>query len=113
MGFITYPELSWCHFGSAEEIVQVGHRVSCKFLQFETTNGEARLSLRALQPDPVRAFLEDAVVGQVLRGTVTKVVPFGVFVRVADGAEGLMPFQELAVPAEELQVGDEVLVCRR
>jgi small subunit ribosomal protein S1 len=51
------------------------------------------------------------VVGQVLRGTVTKVVPFGVFVRVADGVEGLMPFQELAVPAEELQVGAEVLVA--
>lgn len=36
-GFITYPELSWCHFGSAEEIVRVGQRVSCKFLQFDTT----------------------------------------------------------------------------
>jgi ribosomal protein S1 len=111
VGFITYAELSWCHFGSAEEIVRIGQRVSCKFLQFDTTNGEARLSLRALQPDPVRAFLEEASVGQVLSGRVTKVVPFGVFVRVAEHVEGLAPLQELDCPVEALPVGSEITVA--
>ena len=111
VGFITVPELSWSHFDSAGDVVQVGQRVSCEFLQFDTSNGEARLSLRALQPDPVRAFLNQASVGQVLHGTVTNVVPPGVFVRVADGVEGLVPLEELTRPAEELQVGAEITVA--
>lgn len=110
VGFITYPELSWGHFGSVEEIVQVGQRVSCKFLQFDTSNGEARLSLRALQPDPVRAFLDEAAVGEVLQGRVTKLVPFGIFVQVADGVHGLAPLQELSLPMEAFQVGSEITV---
>jgi ribosomal protein S1 len=110
VGFITVPELSWSHFDSAEDVVQVGQRVSCEFLHFDTSNGEARLSLRALQPDPVRAFLDEAAVGQVLSGTVTKVVPIGAFVRVADGVEGLVPVQELAVVAEALQAEDAITV---
>jgi ribosomal protein S1 len=90
-GLITYPELSWCHFGSAEEIVQVGQRVSCKFLQFDTSNGEARLSLRALQPDPVRAFLDEAAVGELLQGTVTKLVPIGIPSRSPAASRGWCP----------------------
>jgi small subunit ribosomal protein S1 len=111
VGFITVPELSWTHFESAEDVVQVGQRVLCEFLQFDTSNGEARLSLRALQPDPVRAFLDEAMVGQVLSGTVIKVVPLGAFVRVADGVEGLVPVQELADAAEALQAGDTIAVA--
>jgi small subunit ribosomal protein S1 len=111
VGFIAVPELSWSHFDSAEDVVRVGQRVSCKFLQFDTSNGEARLSLRALQPDPVRAFLDEAAVGQILSGTVIKVVPLGAFVRVADGVEGLVPVQGLAVAAEALQAGNVITVA--
>ncbi|MET7520139.1 S1 RNA-binding domain-containing protein [Streptomyces sp. NPDC005480] len=50
VGFITVPELSWLHFESASDVVEVGQRVACAFLGFDTTNGEARLSLRALVP---------------------------------------------------------------
>jgi len=39
VGFITVPELSWSHFDSAEDVVQAGQRVSCEFLQFDTSNG--------------------------------------------------------------------------
>ena len=101
VGFISIPHLPWQRFDSAEDVVQVGQRVAC----------EARLSLRALQPDPVRAFLAAAKVGQVLRGTVTKLVPFGAFVQVADGVEGLVHLQEMEAPLDALQVGDQILVA--
>jgi ribosomal protein S1 len=55
VGFITYPELSWRHFDSPTDIVQVGQRVTCAFLQHDTWNAEARLSLRALQPTRSRS----------------------------------------------------------
>jgi small subunit ribosomal protein S1 len=116
VGFITIPELSWQHIDSAADVVQVGQRVSCEFLHFDTSNGEARLSLRALRPDPVKAFLGEVAVGQTLRGSVTKLVPFGAFVRVADGVEGLVHLRDLAgppvaAPNEVLQIGDEITVA--
>ncbi|MFF4006706.1 S1 RNA-binding domain-containing protein [Streptomyces sp. NPDC001717] len=115
VGFITFPELSWRHFQAASDIVQVGQRVSCEFLQFDTWNGEARLSLRAMQPDPFQVFADGTTVGQTLRGRVTKLVPFGVFVQVTPDIEGLVHLQELTwrpVESPELvvQVGDEITV---
>jgi small subunit ribosomal protein S1 len=50
VGFVAYPELSWRHFEAATDVVQVGQRVSGKFLAFDTHNGEARMSLKALRP---------------------------------------------------------------
>ncbi|MEV6737438.1 S1 RNA-binding domain-containing protein [Streptomyces sp. NPDC051104] len=115
VGFITMPELSWRRFETASDVVQVGQRVSCEFLQFDTTNLEARLSLRATQPDPFQAFADRIAVGQQLHGPVTELVPFGVFVRVADGIEGLVHLRELTSapvesPSDVVQTGDEVTV---
>ncbi|MGW3412985.1 S1 RNA-binding domain-containing protein [Streptomyces sp. NPDC000888] len=115
VGFITFPELSWRRFEAASDVVHVGQRVSCEFLQFDTWNGEARLSLRATQPDPFQSFAAGIAVGQTLRGKITKLIPFGVFVQVADGIEGLVHLQELTrtpleTPEGVFQVGDEVTV---
>jgi ribosomal protein S1 len=115
VGFITIPELSWRRLEAASDVVQVGQRVSCEFLQFDTWNGEARLSLRAGQPDPFQAFVDEIAVGRTLQGKVTQLVPFGVFVQVADGIEGLVHLRELTEtpsqsPEGVVQVGDEVTV---
>lgn len=115
VGFITYPELSWRRVEAASEVVEIGQRVSCEFLQFDTWNGEARLSLRAMRPDPFAVFTDGLAVGRPLRGRVTKLVPFGVFVQVADGIEGLVPHSELgavpgAAPEEVVRIGDEISV---
>ncbi|MFF7276660.1 S1 RNA-binding domain-containing protein [Streptomyces griseorubiginosus] len=97
------------------DVAVVGQRVSCEFLQFDTWNGEARLSLRAMQPDPFLVFTDGIVVGQRLSGRVTKLVPFGVFVEVADGIDGLVHLSELdsvpgAAPEGVVQVGDRLTV---
>ncbi|MFE1291193.1 S1 RNA-binding domain-containing protein [Streptomyces sp. NPDC058751] len=115
VGFITVPELSWRHFETASDVVQVGQRVSCEFLHFDTTNGEARLSLRATQPDPFQTFAESAAAGRTLRGRVTELVPFGAFVQVTEDIVGLVHLQELSwsaveAPDEVVQVGDGITV---
>lgn len=115
VGFITIPELSWRHFEEVSEVVEVGQRVTCSVLYFDTTQGEARLSLRALQPGPFQEFADAAREGQEFHGTVTRLVPFGVFVRVAEGIEGLVPLDELVstsveTPEQVVQVGDRVQV---
>ncbi|MFI7643371.1 S1 RNA-binding domain-containing protein [Nonomuraea sp. NPDC049400] len=115
VGFIAIPELSWRHGEDPSQVVSVGEHINCEFLGFDTHNVEARLSLRATRPDPFQQFARHAHVGQILRGPVTKVVPFGVFVRVIDGVEGLVRLSELAGPTVEasgdgVQIGDKVTV---
>lgn len=115
VGFITIPELSWRRFDDISEIVEISQRVTCSVLCFDTINGEARISLRALQPDPFKEFADAAREGQGFHGTVTKIVPFGVFVKIAEGVEGLVPTNELVpmpveTPEQPVQVGDRLKV---
>lgn len=114
VGFITIPELSWRHFETASDVVQVGQRVRCEFLQFDTTNGEARLSCErhSLTHSDLR---RDHHGGAGAAGRVTKLVPFGVFVQVTNDIEGLVHLQELTwtpveAPEAVVQVGDEITV---
>jgi small subunit ribosomal protein S1 len=115
VGFIVLPELSWRRFDDPTDVVQVGQRVSCEFIGFDTYNAEARLSLKALEPDPLQAFADRTVVGQKFLGTVEKVLPFGIVVDLSDGISGLVPFREFdgrsaVSPAEEFAVGEEIAV---
>ncbi len=73
------------------------------------------LSLKSTQEDPWQAFARTHAIGQVVPGRVTKLVPFGAFVRVEEGIEGLVHISELAdrhveIPEQVVQVGDEIFV---
>ncbi|MGV9317216.1 S1 RNA-binding domain-containing protein [Streptomyces sp. NPDC003691] len=116
VGFVAVPELSWRYIDAPGDVVEIGQRVTCAFLQFDTWNAEARLSLRALEPDPFQAFADRAVVGRTLPGRVVKIVPFGVFVGLEDGVVGLVPFREVhghpaAGTRRDFEVGQEITVA--
>jgi small subunit ribosomal protein S1 len=73
------------------------------------------LSLKATQEDPWQQFARTHAIGQVVPGKVTKLVPFGAFVRVDDGIEGLVHISELAerhveIPEQVVQVGGSIFV---
>jgi small subunit ribosomal protein S1 len=73
------------------------------------------LSLKATQEDPWRHFARTHAIGQIVPGKVTKLVPFGAFVRVEEGIEGLVHISELSerhveVPDQVVAVGDDAMV---
>ena len=73
------------------------------------------LSLKATQEDPWQTFARTHQIGQIVPGKVTKLVPFGGFVRVEEGIEGLVHVSELAerhveIPEQVVSVNDEVMV---
>jgi len=73
------------------------------------------LSLKSTQEDPWQQFARTHQIGQVVPGRVTKLVPFGAFVRVEEGIEGLVHISELAdrhveIPEQVVQVGEEIFV---
>ena len=114
-GLVHVSELSWKHIDHPSEVVEVGNEVTVEVLEVDFDRERVSLSLKKTQEDPWQAFARTHAIGQVVPGKVTKLVPFGAFVRVEDGIEGLVHISELAqrhveVPEQVAKVGDEVFV---
>jgi small subunit ribosomal protein S1 len=69
------------------------------------------LSLKATQEDPWAVFARTHAIGQYAPGKVTKLVPFGAFVRVADGIEGLVHISELS--AKHIELAEQVVAVNQ
>ncbi|MGQ0464542.1 MAG: 30S ribosomal protein S1 [Sporichthyaceae bacterium] len=114
-GLVHVSELSWKHIDHPSEVVEVGQEVTVEVLDVDMDRERVSLSLKATQEDPWQQFARTHAIGQVVPGRVTKLVPFGAFVRVDEGIEGLVHISELAerhveVPEQVVQVGDEIFV---
>ena len=114
-GLVHVSELSWKHIDHPSEVVEVGQEVTVEVLDVDMDRERVSLSLKATQEDPWRQFARTHAIGQIVPGKVTKLVPFGAFVRVEEGIEGLVHISELAerhvdVPDQVVTVGQEVMV---
>ena len=114
-GLIHVSELSWKHVDNPSAVVKIGDEVSVKVLEVDRERDRISLSLKATQQDPWQEFASSHQVGQLVYGRVTKLVPFGGFVQVGDGIEGLVHISEMSThhveapeqvvtPSEELWV---------
>jgi small subunit ribosomal protein S1 len=114
-GLVHVSELSWKHIDHPGEVVEVGQEVTVEVLDVDMDRERVSLSLKATQEDPWQQFARTHAIGQVVPGKVTKLVPFGAFVRVDEGIEGLVHISELAerhveIPEQVVQVGDSIFV---
>jgi small subunit ribosomal protein S1 len=114
-GLVHVSELSWKHIDHPSEVVEVGQEVEVEVLDVDLDRERVSLSLKATQEDPWRQFARTHAIQQIVPGKVTKLVPFGAFVRVEDGIEGLVHISELAekhveIPEQVVQVGSDVMV---
>ncbi|HSK25808.1 MAG TPA: 30S ribosomal protein S1 [Jiangellales bacterium] len=114
-GLVHVSELSWKHIDDPSEVVEVGQEVTVEVLDVDMDRERVSLSLKATQEDPWQQFARTHQIGQIVPGKVTKLVPFGAFVRVDEGIEGLVHISELAerhveIPEQVVQVGGDVMV---
>jgi small subunit ribosomal protein S1 len=114
-GLVHVSELSWKHIDHPNEVVQVGDEVTVEVLDVDLDRERVSLSLKATQEDPWQHFARTHQMGQIVPGKVTKLVPFGAFVRVEEGIEGLVHISELAerhveIPEQVVQIGDSTMV---
>jgi len=114
VGWLRTPEMSWEHCDLAD-VAPVGREIRARILAVDFAWERVSLSTKALQPDPWQGFADAHTPGETLPGEVTKLVPFGAFVRVAPGTEGLVPLVELAdhdvtEPGAVVSEGDDVRV---
>ena len=114
-GLVHVSELSWQHVNHPGELVKVGDAVTIKVLEVDRDRERISLSIRQTTNDPWDVFANEHEIGDVVEGTVTKTVPFGAFVSVAEGVEGLVHVSEIAMhrvesPELELSIGQKANV---
>jgi small subunit ribosomal protein S1 len=114
-GLVHVSELSWKHVDHPSSVVQVGDEIDVQVLDVDLDKERISLSLKATQQDPWQEFANAHRVGELVYGRVTKLVPFGAFVQVGEGIEGLVHISEMAVhhvdlPEQVVTPGEELWV---
>jgi len=114
-GLVHVSELSWKHVDHPSSVVSVGDEIEVEVLDVDLNKERISLSLKATQADPWQEFADTHQVGQLVYGRITKLVPFGAFVQVGDGIEGLVHISEMAahhvdLPEQVVSPGEELWV---
>src|ERR1019366_2686727 len=114
-GLVHVSELSWKHVDHPSSVVAAGDEVTVQVLDVDLDKERISLSLKATQSDPWQEFANSHQVGELVYGRITKLVPFGAFVQVGDGIEGLVHISEMAahhvdLPEQVVTPGEELWV---
>ncbi|WP_308639121.1 30S ribosomal protein S1 [Paenibacillus silvisoli] len=112
-GLVHVSELSWQHVAHPKDVVSEGQSVRVKVLKVDPAAGKISLSIKAAQPGPWEQSTGQFNIGDIVTGTVRRIVSFGVFVEIAPGVEGLVHISQLAhrhvaTPNEVVKEGQEV-----
>lgn len=111
-GLVHVSQLGFQHYRKAQEAAQIGDRVRVKILKYE--DQKFSLSMKAASQDPWDQLTERMPDGSSHQGTVTRLTPFGAFVLVAPGVEGLVHISEMSWvkrikhPSEILKEGQTI-----
>ncbi|TVQ00587.1 MAG: 30S ribosomal protein S1 [Planctomycetaceae bacterium] len=116
-GLLHVSDMSWTRkISHPSERLEKGQQISCRVLSVDESRRRIALGLKQLDNDPWDSDIPDKYQpGQLVKGKVTKITNFGVFVGLEDGLEGLLHISELADhkvenPEEMVNVGDEIEV---
>ena len=102
-GLLHITEMSWTRINHPSEVVKVGDKIDVIALRFDRDQNRISLGLKQILPDPWEQVRDTFKVGQIVTGTVTRVVPFGAFVRLDTGIEGIIPNAEMPGGRERRQ----------
>ena len=95
-GLLHVSEMSWTRVKHPSDVVKVGQEVQVKILRLGSNEGRVSLGMRQILPDPWESVAEKYRQGDVVEGEVTRPVPFGAFVLLEGGIEGIIPNSELS-----------------
>jgi small subunit ribosomal protein S1 len=116
-GLLHVSDMSWTRkIGHPSEVVEKGQEVECKVVSVDQERRRIALGLKQMDDDPWATDIPNRYQpGQLVKGKVTKITNFGVFVGLEDGLEGLLHISELADhkvenPEDVVKVGEEIEV---
>lgn len=95
-GLLHVSEMSWTRVKHPSDVVRVGQEIQVKILRLGSNEGRVSLGMRQILPDPWESVAEKYRQGDVVEGEITRPVPFGAFVLLEGGIEGIIPNSELS-----------------
>lgn len=106
-------DLSWTGVDSVKDVLEIGNTYKFKVLKIDKENKKVSIGYKQLQPQPWELAEGKFEVGEVIHGKVVRIVPFGAFVEVEKGIDGLVHvsqicYERIETPSTVLNVGDEV-----
>ena len=114
-GLLHISEMSWTRIKHPNDVLKVGDEIQVMVLKTNLEQNRISLGLRQILPDPWTEVNERFHPGDIVKGTISRVVPFGAFVSLEGGLEGIVPNNELSPrrvnkPEEAVEVGEQVEV---
>jgi small subunit ribosomal protein S1 len=113
-GLVHISQLAWSRVNHPSEVLKVGQEVEVQVLSVDKDKKKIALSIKRAEVDPWTTVEQRYHPGQLVRGTITKIAPFGAFARIEDGVEGLIHLSELPPgtqdPKAALHEGQDVMV---
>lgn len=112
-GLIHISEMSWGRVRRVKDVLSEGDEVQVTVLDVNPEKGKISLSLKDVNADPWKNAAEKYAVGNVVTGKVVRMVPFGAFVELEEGVDGLVHISQIAFkhvekPEDELTIGQEI-----
>ena len=95
-GLVHVSDISYSRVESPSDVLKVGDKVQVKILKIDAEHGKVSLGIKQIEPDPWSLIAQSLRVGDSVQGRVTRTAPFGCFVEVDKGVEGLCPISELS-----------------
>jgi ribosomal protein S1 len=94
-GLLHISEMSWTRINDPKEVLREGQELDVLILKMDLTQNRVSLGLRQILPDPWSEIADRYKEGDIITGTITRMVPFGAFVQVEGGVEGIIPNNEM------------------
>ena len=113
-GLLHITDMSWGRINHPSEVLKVGDKVDVKILSFDKESMKVSLGLKQLESNPWADVDRKYPIGSKVKGRIVNVVPYGVFVELERGIEGLVHVSEISWskrvtnPGEIFKVGDTV-----
>ncbi len=104
-GLVHISEIAWEKVSHPSNYFKVGQKIEVMVLGVDDDSNKLALSVKKLTPNPWEHVEEKYPVGTKVKGVVSKIVPFGAFVTLEKGLDGLIHISEAEAPLEE---GDKV-----
>lgn len=115
-GLLHITDMSWSRINHPSEIVSLGDQVEVLILDYDKEGSKVSLGLKQIQPNPWDDIYEKYPAGSKVKGKVVNIMPYGVFIEIEKGIEGLLHSSEISWqkkqvnPQEMFSLGDEVEV---
>ncbi|MDR1495116.1 MAG: 30S ribosomal protein S1 [Rickettsiales bacterium] len=115
-GLLHLTDISWCRVRHPSEVLKIGQEIKVQVIKYDDVSKKVSLGMKQLQDNPWETMEQKCPVNSIVKGRVTSIAQYGVFVEIENGIEGLVHISEMSwlknsiAPSKILSIGQEVEV---